>query len=31
MSPADFNELYALCQVVPEPNVVNLAVMYGDR
>jgi len=31
MSPAEFNELYALCQVVPGPNVVNLAIMYGDR
>jgi chromate transporter len=31
MSPAEFNEFYALCQVVPGPNVVNLAVMYGDR
>jgi chromate transporter len=31
LSPAEFNELYALCQIVPGPNVVNLAVMYGAR
>jgi chromate transporter len=31
MSPAEFNELYALCQIVPGPNIANLAVMYGAR
>jgi chromate transporter len=31
LSPVEFNELYALCRVLPGPNVVNLAVMYGDR
>jgi chromate transporter len=31
MSPREFNELYALCQFLPGPNIVNLSVMYGAR
>jgi chromate transporter len=31
MSPSEFNELYALCQVLPGPNIVNLSVMFGAR
>jgi hypothetical protein len=27
LSPAEFNELYALCQIVPGPDAVNLTVM----
>ena len=31
LSPTEFNELYALCQVLPGPNVINLSVMFGAR
>src|SRR5215472_1914185 len=31
MSASEFNELYALCQFLPGPNVVNLSVMFGAR
>src|SRR5262249_21840198 len=31
MSPAEFNELYALCQFLPGANVVSLSVMFGAR
>jgi len=31
LSRAEFTELIALAQVLPGPNVVNLAVMFGDR
>lgn len=31
MSKAEFLELLAAGQVLPGPNIVNLALMYGDR
>jgi chromate transporter len=31
MTPAEFNDAYALCQVLPGPNIVNLAVVFGRR
>ena len=31
MTPAEFNELYSLCQFLPGPNVINLSVMFGAR
>jgi chromate transporter len=31
MSAEEFNEAYALCQFLPGPNVVNLAVVFGRR
>lgn len=31
LTPAGFNELLALCQFLPGPNVVNLAVALGAR
>ncbi len=31
MSAADFNDLLALCQFLPGPNIVNMAVAIGDR
>ena len=31
LSPAQFLELLSLAQVLPGPNVVNLALMIGDR
>ena len=31
MTRADFVELLATAQVLPGPNVVNLALMFGDR
>ncbi len=31
LDAAGFNDLLALCQLVPGPNVVNLAVVLGDR
>lgn len=31
LSPQEFVELLALCQVLPGPNIVNLALMFGDR
>lgn len=31
LGPADFVEQLALAQVLPGPNVVNLALMLGDR
>ena len=31
MSAAEFNEVFALCQFLPGPNVVNFAVVFGSR
>jgi chromate transporter len=31
MTPADFNELLSLGQILPGPNIVNLAVVFGVR
>jgi chromate transporter len=31
LTPPEFNDLYALCQFLPGPNVVNLSIMYGGR
>jgi chromate transporter len=31
LTPAEFNELLALCQFLPGANVANLAVVYGSR
>lgn len=31
LSPAEFTELLSIGQVLPGPNVVNLALMVGDR
>jgi chromate transporter len=29
MTPAEFNDAYALCQMLPGPNIVNLSVVFG--
>ena len=31
LSPTEFNDLLALCQFLPGPNIVNMAVAIGDR
>ncbi len=31
LSPTEFNDLLALCQFLPGPNIVNMAVALGDR
>jgi chromate transporter len=31
MNAAEFNDLLALCQFLPGPNIVNMAVAIGDR
>jgi chromate transporter len=31
MTANEFNEAYALCQFLPGPNIVNLAVVFGSR
>jgi chromate transporter len=31
MTPAEFNEAYALCQFLPGANIVNLSVVFGRR
>jgi chromate transporter len=31
MSAAEFNEVFALCQFLPGPNVMNFAVAFGAR
>jgi chromate transporter len=31
LAPQEFVELLALAQVLPGPNVVNMALIYGDR
>ncbi len=29
MTPAEFNNAYALCQILPGPTVINLSVVFG--
>ena len=29
MTPAEFNDAYALCQILPGPTIVNLSVVFG--
>src|SRR5882724_4525357 len=31
MTPEEFNETFALCHLLPGPNVVNLSVVFGAR
>jgi chromate transporter len=31
LTAQDFNELYALCQFLPGPNIVNLTSVFGSR
>ncbi len=31
MDAEGFNDLLALCQLIPGPNIVNFAVVFGDR
>lgn len=31
LTPEEFNDVYALCQMLPGPNVVNLAAVFGSR
>jgi len=31
MTAEEFNEIYALCQFLPGPNIVNLAAVFGSR
>ncbi|HWL31699.1 MAG TPA: chromate transporter [Xanthobacteraceae bacterium] len=31
LSEQEFNDLYALCQFLPGPNIVNLASVFGSR
>lgn len=31
VTPEEFNEIYALCQFLPGPNIVNLAAVFGWR
>jgi chromate transporter len=31
LTPKEFNEAYALCQFLPGPNIINLAVVFGRR
>lgn len=31
LTPEEFNDAYALCQLLPGPNVVNLAAIFGSR
>ena len=31
LTAEEFNDIYALCQFLPGPNIVNLALMIGDR
>lgn len=31
MTSEQFNELFALCQFLPGPNIVNLSIIYGTR
>jgi chromate transporter len=31
MSADEFNELFALCQFLPGPNIVNFSIIYGTR
>jgi chromate transporter len=29
LTPAEFNDAYALCQILPGPTIVNLSVVFG--
>ncbi len=31
MTPEEFNDVYALCQFLPGPNIVNLTAVFGTR
>lgn len=31
LTPEEFNDSYALCQVLPGPNIVNFAAVFGSR
>jgi chromate transporter len=31
MTPAEFNEAYALCNFLPGPNIVNFSVVFGRQ
>src|SRR6516164_146647 len=31
MSADEFNELFAICQFLPGPNIVNFSLIYGSR
>jgi len=31
MSADEFNDLFALCQFLPGPNIVNFSIIYGSR
>ena len=31
LTPGEFNDILALCQFLPGPNIVNMAVAIGDR
>lgn len=31
LTPEEFNDDYALCQLLPGPNIVNLAAVFGSR
>src|ERR1700743_3696747 len=31
MTAEEFNEIYALCQFLPGPNIVNLTSLFGSR
>jgi chromate transporter len=31
MTAEEFNEIYALCQFLPGPNIVNLTAVFGSR
>ena len=31
MTAEEFNELFALCQFLPGPNIVNFSLIYGSR
>ena len=31
MTAAEFNDVYALCQFLPGPNIVNLTAVFGSR
>jgi chromate transporter len=31
LTPEEFNDAYALCQLLPGPNIVNFAAVFGSR
>jgi chromate transporter len=31
LTPEEFNDVYALCQLLPGPNIVNFAAVFGSR